>query len=311
MKVLVSGIAGEIGFGIGRILKRWGIFGELHGIDSSTDHPGELLFDKCQKAPKASEEIYLDWLSKYISDHNIELFIPSSEAEIDTISKSKILNIGNANILINNSNLVATCLDKHETLDFLNSKGISVPDHGLVGINFPISFPLITKPRTGQGGKGLSLISTLEEYESCDDGYVWQEMLTPANEEYTCAVYVAPSGKNRNLLMRRKLAGGFTQKGEVVDDPEIENYVKDIAKALDFNGVINIQLRKTKLGPLLFEINPSLSSTLVFRDLMGFQDLRWWVADHLGMPKKDYIQPKATTKFYRGISEYILKATEG
>tara|TARA_B100000780_G_scaffold155209_1_gene108547 strand:+ start:1339 stop:2274 length:936 start_codon:yes stop_codon:yes gene_type:complete len=309
MRALISGVAGDIGFGIGRILKAWGVFDQLHGIDISDDHPGELLFDQCKIAPKAKEKIYLDWLSKYILEHKIDLFIPSSEDEINIISKSKLLNIENAKILINSSHLISTCLDKHETLSFLKQKGISVPNHGLVGADFPTDFPIIAKPRSGQGSRGLHVISKIEEYENCKEGAVWQEMLTPASEEYTCAVYVSPSGTHRNLLMKRQLAGGFTQKGEVVDDLEIESYVKSIAKALDFRGVINIQLRKTKSGPLIFEINPRLSSTLVFRDLMGFQDLRWWVADALGLPKTDYRKPSASTKFYRGISEYILKVS--
>ena len=51
MKVLISGVAGDIGFGIGRILKEWNFFENLHGVDISEDHPGSLIFDQVESLP--------------------------------------------------------------------------------------------------------------------------------------------------------------------------------------------------------------------------------------------------------------------
>ena len=70
-------------------------------------------------------------------------------------------------------------------------------------------------------------------------------------------------------------------------------------------GSINIQLRMTKNGPILFEINPRLSGTLVFRDKMGFNDLRWWVSDLLNLENISYNPPKEGVKFFRGYKEYL------
>ena len=41
--------------------------------------------------------------------------------------------------------------------------------------------------------------------------------------------------------------------------------------------MLYIQLPMTKQGLMLFKINPRLSSTLVFRDMLGFADLQWWI----------------------------------
>ena len=43
MRVLVSGVAGDIGLGVGRVLKDWGIFNQLFGIDISNDHPAKIF----------------------------------------------------------------------------------------------------------------------------------------------------------------------------------------------------------------------------------------------------------------------------
>ena len=74
---------------------------------------------------------------------------------------------------------------------------------------------------------------------------------------------------------------------------------------MELQGSINIQLRMTKNGPILFEINPRLSGTLVFRDKMGFHDLRWWIADLLNLDNISYKQPEEGVKFFRGYKEYL------
>ena len=235
------------------------------------------------------------------------LFIPSSEAEISVLASSGFDTLSSAKVLINEDFVVQTSLDKYETLTFLKSQGIDVPSNGLVGETKPLKYPVIVKPRFGKGSKGLKIVKNYSEFIACSDGYVWQELLDLDREEYTCAIYVSKEGEHRNLIMKRKLIGGLTGKGEVVYDEQIRDYITSIANVLQLTGVINIQLRKTERGPLLFEINPRLSSTLVFRDIMGFCDLRWWVSDALGLKHAPYISTPPKTRFYRTASEYVLK----
>lgn len=305
MNVLVSGVAGDIGFGIARILREWGVFSRLHGIDIHADHPGEFVLDQCAVAPRASDGNYISWLSNYICENSIGVFIPSSEAELGKLVAAGLDKIGGAMIIRNNSFTVQKSLDKFDCLAHLASSGVAVPENGLVNITTPSQYPVIVKPRLGQGSKGVKLVENAGQLEQCQSGWVWQRYLIPDDQEYTCPVYVSPKAGMRILIIKRKLMGGLTGSGVVVDNPRIEEYVRSIAEAMQLNGAINIQLRLTERGPLLFEINPRLSSTLVFRDKMGFMDLRWWLADKLGLNTQTYYAPKAGTRFYRGAQEYI------
>ena len=154
MNVLVSGVAGNIGFGAGKILKNWGIFKEIHGIDILEDHPGSVIFDKIDTALRAEDANYLNWLIKYIEENKIDVLIPTSEAEILVISN----NINNLNklckVIINDPFIIEKCLDKHETLNFLKKYNVAIPQNGLINrFNLPDNFPVITKPRRGQGSK--------------------------------------------------------------------------------------------------------------------------------------------------------------
>ena len=305
MRFLVSGIAGDIGFGVGRIIKEWGIATDLYGIDIVDKHPGSFVFDKCHKAFPAFHKNYFEWLRSYIKKNSIDLFIPTSEAEISFISKIGINKIDGAIVLINNAFTVETCLDKLKTLTYLKKKGIRIPKNGLIGKDEPQDYPVIIKPRFGQGSKGLKIVSTKKELDLSEEGLVWQDLLLPDNQEYTCPIYSNKGNELRILIIKRYLKGGMTHSGKILFNKEIEKYLQEVVGLLDISGSINIQLRLTKKGPLLFEINPRLSGTIVFRDKIGFQDLRWWISDALGLKKNKYKPPKKNIRFYRGYTEYI------
>lgn len=311
MKVLVSGVASNIGFDIGRILKEWNIFEILYGVDISEDHPGSLIFDEVGVSPRANADNYLGWLKDYILTNKIDLLIPTSEAEILAISNNLSAIEPLCNVLINDAVLIKNSLDKHETLKFLHAAGIKVPTHGKVGVgDKPMHYPLIVKPQRGQGRKGLRKISTDSEFLEITEGHVWQEYLAPDDEEYTCAVFVSKALKSRILLLKRVLVGGSTGRAIVVKNIEIEEYVKQIIAAWNVAGLYNIQLRLTEDGPKLFEINPRVSSTVVFRDMLGFEDFKWWVLETLGMELPHYEEVCEGTKIYRGSAEYIISARE-
>jgi carbamoyl-phosphate synthase large subunit len=312
MNVLISGIAGDIGFGAGRILRDWGWIGRLHGIDIQSEHPGAFIFDQVAVAPRAADKTYLSWLEVHIERHNIGLFIPTSEAEIAVLSKHGFSEIAGARIVIANQLATTVSLDKMACMSFLGERGLRVPKNGIVGNTSPISYPVIVKPRKGQGSKQVEKIDDAQTFcKQALAGLIWQEYLAPDSQEYTCPVYHSVARGTHILVLRRTLSNGLTGRGEVVNEPGIKHYVAEIARTLELYGAINIQLRLTADGPCLFEINPRLSSTLVFRDKMGFCDLRWWIQDTVGLEHTPslppYSPPSPGTRFFRGAQEYITR----
>ena len=307
MRVLVSGVGSDIGLGVGRILREWGLFDRLNGIDISNDHPGSIIFDKVDVDPQANHIDYIDWLTNYISVNKIDIFIPTSESEILIVSNEINRVQKDCRVLINDSFIVEKCLDKHETLNFLSLNDIAVPQNGLVGkSNLPLRYPVITKPRRGQGSKGIQKVETSLMLKACPKEHVWQEYLIPENEEYTCSVYVAKDLSIRTMVLKRLLVCGYTDRGSVINNHKINSYIEKIAKVFNRSGLFNIQLRLTDQGPKLFEINPRLSGTLVFRDKLGFHDLRWWLSECLNIDLPKYKAVPEGTKIYRGSIEYIV-----
>ena len=305
--LMVSGAGGDIGIAIGRILQEQNISNVI-GCDVKTEHVGECVFDKFIQSPLAQDESYFQFLQYTFEKYQIELFIPTSEAEIKAIfdyglTDGKLFEVP---VLIASKKASLIALDKLETANMLKSNGLNAP-WTILTSSLPIEIPCIFKPRSGQGSKGLKVVNSQQEVEALigSDDYIWQELLLPNEQEFTCGVYRQSNGECRCIIMRRTLSGGFTDKGEVVENIEIERYILSIAEKFDIQGAVNFQLRLTENGPFLFEINPRLSSTVMFRHKLGFTDLVWAIEEILSLPLSTYYPPKSGTKFYRGIQEYI------
>lgn len=308
--ILVSGCAGDIGLAVGRILKSEGAT-NLIGCDIISDHVGECVFDTCLTVPRADNGDYFSALERVFSEQNVALFIPSSEAELSAILSSGLMTeeqcLFCVPLLMASQETVKISLDKFETVRFLSQQGIDMPWCRLAEEG-PLNLPSIFKPRSGQGSKGLELVSDANRAETLSQGLdsVWQQLLLPDDEEYTCGIFRSRSGQSRSLIFKRVLAGGFTAKGAVVHSQEIQSYLDEIINALDFVGAINVQLRLTENGPRLFEINPRFSSTVMFRHKLGFKDLIWAIQERFNEPVSAYLAPADGTKFYRGYTEYIV-----
>lgn len=306
--VLVSGAGDDIGMGVGRILLSEGVE-NVYGCDIDIDNAGICLFREFIEVPRAKQEEYFYVLEKILKEYEIDFFIPTSEAEIKALTKFGVVDgeIFNTPVLMANPFAIETSLDKFRTANFLTKNNLPAPWTVPVEKGPPKELPCIFKPRSGQGSKGIEVVTTHEQAAELEQssGYIWQELLLPDEQEYTCPVFRSSDGHTRVMIMNRKLQSGVTERGTVIENPQIEAYLLKICDVLSLKGAINIQLRKTEQGPVLFEINPRLSSTVMFRHKMGFKDLLWSIEDHIHGTVCHYDTPKAGTKFYRGYFEYI------
>lgn len=307
--VLVTGCGGDIGTGIGRILKEGGVVRAIVGADISPYNAGTFIFDACDVLPRADDPHYFDALEQLVKKYSVDVLIPMSEAEIRLWYRSGHSEMfAGIPVIMPNKEVFAVAIDKLGTAEFLKSHGLPYPWTAPVSDGAPRELPCVIKSR-GTGNKGgVEIVDApLASYFSGkrpDD--IWQEYLE--GEEYTAGVYGCQGGEIRTIVMRRQLSRGmtgWTMGGEVVDEPEMARMLTELAKALKLKGSINVQLKLTKGGPVIFEINPRFSSTVVFRHKLGFKDVVWSLEEKLGEPASQYLPPQTGTKFYKGFTEYI------
>ena len=138
------------------------------------------------------------WLSNYANQHKISFVIPTSEADIKTFEEGTELS-ESFKILINNADLVTTCLDKFQTMTFLQRQGVPTPNFGLVSTEHPTLFPIIVKPRRGRGSGGLKVLCSEKELLTMMT-VIFGKSFGCHTEEYTCAIYKSPRVKREHLL---------------------------------------------------------------------------------------------------------------
>lgn len=306
LNIGITGIGGNIGLGILNSLKMSKYKNaRIIGMDNNSFSVGLYKADKSYIIPKADSPKYFYEIVKICKKEKINALFISTEKELVFLSKNRedFFKKTKTELMIVNPKIIEICLDKWKTCLFLKEKNIPYPKSVLATNNQKeisdfikkIGFPLVIKPRESRGARDVYIIKSLEEldfYKNKINQPILQKYLLPCEEEYTCGVF-GVFGKTFIIIFKRELIDGITNKAIVCKDKEIEELCKKISKALDLNGSINIQLRKTKEGPVPFEINPRYSSTVSIRSHLGFNDVEWAIdAFLLGKKNIKYIAPK-------------------
>ena len=107
--------------------------------------------------------------------------------------------------------------------------------------------------------------------------------------------------------MKRKLKDGITYYFEIVKSKKISKVLYQLAKLIELDGCINVQLKFFRGEPKIFEINPRLSSTIFMRHEIGFKDLIMWINDKIGLNLNLKKLSIKSTRVYRLSNLGILK----
>lgn len=310
VNVLVCGCGGDIGQSIGKILGESAYVNKLVGCDSSEDTAAKFIYPLFLQGLPCSDRDYLESLVSLVEKHRIDLVIPVSEPELRFFSAIELpADIGGAGLLTASAKALKAGFDKMETAAFLKREGLPFPATQAISEEWPEDkFPVIIKPATGSGSRDVYLAGDPETFaflKKKHPGFIVQEYLSGDGEEYTCGLFRSSRGIIRTIIFKRELMAGFSVYGEVVKNVDIESLMHRIATGLQLTGSINVQLKLTGMGPVVFEINPRFSSTVRFRHLMGFRDVEWCMEDKLNLPLSDYHPVNPGKKFYKGFNEYI------
>jgi len=313
LNILVTGVGSEVGQGIIKALRLSKYKCNIVGCDANPDSAGFFMSDSHYVIPMASSKDYLDNVIKICKNRSINLIFPGIDQELKILSKNRSLfkNI-NAVLIVQPEKLLDTFSSKYNTYQFLKDNGILVPETVLVNSKMNVKkiidklkFPIILKQDISHGSKGMYMASNKEDLNlylqlAKNKKYVIQQYLPDDDEEYTCAVFNCKRLKEPYVIIfKRKLVEGVSGIAEVIFDEDIMSVCKKVAKYSDLEGAINIQLRKFKNMPFIFEINPRYSSTVGFRANCGFNDIEMAVDYFLfgKIPAKPAIQNKKVLRY--------------
>lgn len=133
------------------------------------------------------------------------------------------------------------------------------------------SYPVIVKPRTGSGSRGIVTVGSAAELaalarqagERDHGGLLVQELLP--GEEYSIDVLADATGHVIASVprLRARVDSGVSVGGRTVHDTELEAFGRGVVTATGLTFVANVQAKRDAAGrPALLEVNPRIPGTL-------------------------------------------------
>lgn len=313
MKLLITGAEGDIADSLCRIARSHWRGAVVHGSDRSGDPwPCANGFAAIHQLPDATAAEYLNALIDLHSRERFDGIVPVTDAELWTLSAGWPDDLP---LIMVDALWLRLALDKAATARWLEAANLPAPRTTDLAAAVADDLPLMVKPRRGHGSQGLEIVRTADrlaavQAERSDDA-IAQEYLPDASREFTCCLFRdRRSTAVRTVSFRRVLQGGLTARATVEHVDSVDRLLQAIAIAGDLDGSINVQLRLTDAGPMVFEINPRFSSTVMMRHSIGFQDFVWAIESRLHkMPPTAWTAPVGT-RIFRLSRELLVAAAE-
>ncbi len=256
----------------------------IAGADSNIYSPALKILDIKQNIPRFDDPDCLKSLLTFCREKSINAIVPLTNRAIEYLDTNRKPFIDlSIHLYINNSEVISICHDKEKLSNFFQEKGIPKPNPF-----DPLSpnFPLISKPKKGEGSKGCVVINDqvdLDYYKAKHSNQILQQFVK--GDEYTIDWFSDSNGLPLVVTPRKRIE---TRAGEVtlsqIDmDEEIIEQAKKMAKALGLKGPCNLQGFKESSGRFLFtDVNLRFGSgsvhsisqgadipNLIFRELAG------------------------------------------
>lgn len=225
--------------------------------------------------PKANEAGFQNAIHDLCTSRKIDVLVPGVDEELSIVAK--LHETAPFKILLPPKEFVDLMLDKFAGSRAIHSAGLNAPETHLLSEPKEIGFPLIAKPRSGRGSRGVmkllnskQLSAYLELQNLPADAFIAQELAVGA--EYTVFVAADQSGRLRAVVPVKVLEKrGITISAEVEANREIVQYIQDFQKIFKPTGIYNLQCIVDDRGKVWpFEINPRVSTTFCLVIESGF-----------------------------------------
>ena len=259
-RVLVTGAGGPAGVAVIRsLLTREGV--EVFAADMDGWASGLYLVSPGRRRiiSPGKAEGFVDELIALCRDDAVDVLFSTVDVELPPLARRRS-ELG-AVLAAPSLDTLETCLDKF-ALAVRCAPLLRTPTTHLVGPAAAAedwTFPIIVKPRSGAGSRGVRLVHSRADLDALghDETLIAQENLP--GEEYSVDVIANAEGAVIAAVprTRTRVDSGVSIAGLTVRDEGLEATATAVATAIGLTGVANVQLRRDIHGvPALLEVNP-------------------------------------------------------
>lgn len=268
-RVLVTGVGGPAGIAVLRSLRERGDL-DVFAADMDGWASGLYMVDADRRriVPPGRSTGFVDAVIDLVRADGIGLVVSTVDVELVPLSARRDeLSRAGAALAAPSEAALRTCLDKWQLVQAC-APHARVPATALLddaGIARDWDFPVIVKPRSGAGSRGVHLVADRAalEAEPRDDAWIIQENLP--GEEFSVDVLMGDRGAAIAAVprLRARVDSGVAIAGRTVHRDELERTAEACAAAAGIVGVCNVQLRYDVHGaPALLEINPRFPGSM-------------------------------------------------
>lgn len=249
---------------------------DLFFCDAAVDAIDDTIpADRKIAVPMAASEDFISAVREISVRNGIDLIVPGVDEELVPLAKSR--DTGLPQIFLPSLEFVRLMLDKLACARAISNAGLSAPVTLPVSRAAEIGFPLIIKPRSGRGSKGVCRLESNAEisayktlYQASDDTLLAQELAV--GDEYTVLVAGDDAGRLRAVIpVKVGQKKGITIRAETDMSAPVIDYASRFHEIFRPQCVYNIQCIVTGDGAVLpFEVNPRISTTFCLGVASGF-----------------------------------------
>jgi carbamoyl-phosphate synthase large subunit len=283
---MVTGAGALLGQGIIKSLQWAETPYEVIAADPNPLSPGLFWAERGYTVPLAGAPGFLAKIEEILRSEQPDVLLVGTDVELPIFAehRERLEEQCGTRILVSSPEVIRIANDKYETFRFLEEAGLDPPrsvlpeeEDELERMIREVGFPLIVKPRVGARSAGVSLVHDEAQLRAAlngRSGLVVQELAGDENKEFTSSALVFDSEPRASIVMRRDLRDGNTHRAYVEAFPELNQFVRRAARALQPFGPANFQFRTDSSGrPKVFEINGRFSGATPLRALAGFNEV--------------------------------------
>lgn len=279
-------------------LARLGLPGEVIALEYRTTSASFMVADRAVAMPAYNDRAYAGAMRSWFAAERPDLllsFIDYEQAVLAT-GLGDELRAGGCNVVVLDSDSLATVCDKAATTAALREHGVAAPDTflgsqaGRLAAEAPMEAEYVVKHRFGSGSSGLRMVRTdaleaavadvaitaldMSGHSSGGDldHVVVQERLH-GNEYGVDGVFsIDGRGTFLGALARLKLRmrSGDTELATTVDPAPFDDLVRRVGKAIRLNGPVDMDVIVAPDGtPHVIDINPRFGGGYPFVHLAG------------------------------------------
>jgi len=235
------------------------------------------------------EDAFVDFLLKKVRDETFDMIIPVTDSTVLPIVKRKKEFSKYTTVPYPDYDLMIKAIDKAQTLKIAAENGVPCPktypvaDAGqLKDIKDELLYPVIIKPRTSYGSRGVTMCGSSEDllskYTAVAETYgpsVVQEYIPNGGEVGVYTLFNSDSEPRAVSVQRRlrsyPISGGPSTYRETIVYPELIETSFGLLKAMKWRGVAMVEFRIDPRDntPKLMEVNPRFWGSLHLSILSG------------------------------------------